>query len=208
MRAVLLLALLTLAPRAAADAPVPPLVQTALDDALLVAGARAVVMGYEPRTPARCTPQSAQVPRPIAGSGKVAVKLLGKGCSGWAWAKVQVMAPALVTTRPVRAGEPLDGAVTSMEREVSTGRTPAVLSAGAVASRALPRGLMLEAGHIRGAGPGAGDAIKVIVRSGPLVIEAHGRSVSCGRGRVCAVLPSGKHVEGQLVAGSLLVEVP
>ena len=51
-------------------------------------------------------------------------------------------------------------------------------------------------------------AFIVIVMSGPLAIEVQGRAISCGAGRTCAVLPSGRHVEGHLEEGRLLVDVP
>ena len=50
--------------------------------------------------------------------------------------------------------------------------------------------------------------MKVSVRAGTLSIAQTGRIVSCGRGRTCAVMPSGKHVEGQIVEGQLIVEAP
>jgi len=52
------------------------------------------------------------------------------------------------------------------------------------------------------------EAVKVLVRNGALAIETVGRLVACGAGRACAVLASGKHVEGQLADGRLIVEVP
>jgi hypothetical protein len=54
----------------------------------------------------------------------------------------------------------------------------------------------------------AGGAVRVVVRSGLVVLEQTGRFVPCGAGRACAVLPSGKHVEGRLEDGRVVVEVP
>jgi hypothetical protein len=45
--------------------------------------------------------------------------------------------------------------------------------------------------------------------SGAVSIETHGRRSQCLHGRDCAVLSSGKHVEGHIdEGGRLIVEVP
>jgi hypothetical protein len=57
-------------------------------------------------------------------------------------------------------------------------------------------------------GPRAGTSIKIVVRAGALSVEQVGRIVPCTRDAVCAVLPSGKHVEGRVEDGRLIVELP
>jgi hypothetical protein len=202
-----LLPLLVLAPAARAATELPPEVQAAVDGSLAVAGARVVPISYSATLPRNCRPTSAALPRPIDGSGRFAVQLDGGGCRAWAWLRVEVWAPVMVTTRAVREGEPLAEAVAAVERPVSAGNPPVALPPGAVAARSLPRGKAVGASDVRGSAGNAG-SIKIVVRSGPLAIETSGRLVACGRGRTCAVLPSGKHVEGQLVDGRLIVEVP
>ena len=53
-----------------------------------------------------------------------------------------------------------------------------------------------------------GEVVKVVVVSGALMIEQTGRGAPCARGRSCAVLASGKQVEGELVDGRLVVQSP
>ena len=54
-----------------------------------------------------------------------------------------------------------------------------------------------------------GDSLKIIFVSGAVAIETQGRRSNCLRGRDCAILSSGRHVEGHLDdAGRLIVEVP
>jgi len=113
-----------------------------------------------------------------------------------------------VARRAIRAGEGLADAVRTEEREIKPGHVPAIVSAASVAERALGAGQMIEAEAVRAPGPRAGEPVKVLVVSGPLVIEQIGRVVACGRGRTCAVLPSGKHLEGTLDNGRLRVELP
>jgi hypothetical protein len=197
---------LLLASSARAATELPPEVQAAVDGSLAVAGARVVPISYSATLPRNCRPTSAALPRPIDGSGRFAVQLDGGGCRAWAWLRVEVWAPVMVTTRAVREGEPLAEAVTAVERPVSAGNPPVALPPGAVAARSLPRGKAVAAGDVRGAASTGN--IKVVVLSGPLAIETAGRLVACGRGRTCAVLPSGKHVEGQLDGGRLIVELP
>jgi flagella basal body P-ring formation protein FlgA len=119
-----------------------------------------------------------------------------------------VWTPAAVTTRPVRAGERLQPALAVEDREVRSGHLGIVPPPGALAARDLPRGTVLQASHVAGATLASGETVKVIVMSGPLAIEVQGRAISCGAGRTCAVLPSGRHVEGRLEEGRLLVDVP
>jgi flagella basal body P-ring formation protein FlgA len=205
--ALFFLTLATAAPAAATEVQLPAEVRSALDGALAVSGARVVPVSYTPSSGRACEATSATITRPVDGSGKFAVKLTGKGCSAWAWLKVDVWAQVPVTTRLVREGERLDDAVTFVERPITAGRTPANLSAESVAARSLARGQAVMPSDVKRSGGNAGDAVKVVVTSGSLAIETSGRIVACGRDRTCAVLPTGKHVEGRLMDGRLVVEI-
>ena len=208
--ALFLLTLASAGPAVAGEVSLPAEVQTALDGAVAISGARVVPVSYTPSSGRPCEATSAVISRPIDGSGKFAVKLTGKGCSSWAWLKVDVWAQVPVTTRLVREGERLDGvdAVTFVERQITSGRPPVTLSAESVAARSLARGQAVMPNDVKRTGGNAGDAVKVTVQSGSLVVQTSGRIVACGRDKTCAVLASGKHVEGRLQNGSLVVEIP
>ena len=208
--ALLTLALLAAATTAQAETTVAlsAQVQAAVDGALAVPGARVVPVAYTLSGTRACAAESAVIGRPIDGSGKFAVKLTGKGCTGWAWLKVDVWAPVPVTTRLVREGERLDDAVTFVERQITAGRAPVTLSADSVAARPLARGQAVMPVDVKRLGGSAGDTVKVLVQSGALAVETSGRLVSCGRDKTCAVLASGKHVEGRFADGRLVVELP
>lgn len=202
-----LFVLLVAAPAVAAE--LPEEVQRAVVGAVTVAGARVVPLSYRPSLPRGCAVTKASVARPLETSGRVAVKLTGQGCTGWAWVRVELWAPVPVTTRAVREGERLAGAFATVEKEIGRGRSPVEVPEGAIAARGLNAGQIIEASHLRAAqAPAAGETVKVVVHTGTLMVETTGRSVACGRGRACAVLPSGRHVEGRMVDGQLLVEVP
>lgn len=196
------------APAAARETsqPLPPAVDQALASALAVPGARLDVRAYQPAGGVTCPVTQASIERAVEGSGRYPVKVSGRGCSGWAWVELKVFASVLVTTRAVRAGEALEGASVTQDREVRPGRQPAANVTGAKASRPLTRGQLIEKDHLEQAGMAVGSPVKVTVRAGSLSIAQTGRIVSCGRGRTCAVMPSGKHVEGQIVEGQLIVE--
>jgi hypothetical protein len=193
------------APADATEGP-PPVVVQAVTEALAVPGARALIRAYQPA--GACPAAEARLERPIEGSGRFAVRLRGPSCQGWAWVKVEVRAPVSVTTRTVDRGEPLDQAVAVEEREVRTSRAPARVAAGARASRRLARGQIVEASHVVAPGAAVGAAVKVIVKVGAIEVGQSGRIVSCAGGRTCAVLPSGKHVTGDLIDGALVVDGP
>ncbi|MES1172622.1 MAG: hypothetical protein ABUL77_05255 [Bacteroidota bacterium] len=193
-----------------------PVLADALSAAATVPGARVEIVALD-RSAGDCVTSGpaarAEVPRPIEGSGRFAVKLTGArpggaACETWAWARVRVFAPVTVAERAIRAGEDLAGATRVEEREIKAGHVPAVMTAGAVADRALGAGQVIEADVVRAPGPRPGEPVKVLIVAGALVVEQIGRAVSCGRGATCAVLPSGKHVEGTLVDGRLLVRTP
>jgi flagella basal body P-ring formation protein FlgA len=201
---------LTLASATAARAEVtlPAEVQAAVDQSIAVASARVVPVEYTPSKGRPCQAESATLARPIDGSGKFAVKLAGKGCTAWAWLKVDVWVQVPVTTRLVREGERLDDAVTFVDRQIASGRAPVTLTSDSVAARPLARGQAVMPSDVKRTSGNAGDTVKVLVQSGAIAIETSGRIVSCGRDKTCAVLASGKHVEGRLQNGRLFVEIP
>jgi hypothetical protein len=201
------------APAANAAVSIPPPVQSALEAASSIPQARIEVTSYAPQMPAGCHLAGAELGRTLAGSGRLAVKLVGnsksgEACSGWAWVGVRMFARVLVAARPLREGDALEGATDLLEREIAAGRELLLSPSGATAARSLTRGAIIEAGFARAVGVRPGESIKVIVAAGALQVDQTGRSVGCGRGKACAVLPSGKHVEGVLVQGRLLVQVP
>jgi hypothetical protein len=122
----------------------------------LPAGVTLTALVPEPPLPAACAPTRAQPTRPLEASGRIALRLRGRGCPTWTWAAVEI----------ARAG-----AATTAE-------------------------------------PAAGTAVRVVVRVGDLTITELGRLIPCQRDVACAVVPSGKHVEGRLDGETLLVEVP
>ena len=206
--ALFFLTLAAAAPAAKGDVQLPAEVQAAVDSALAVANARVVPVEYTPSKGRPCEAASATIARPIDGSGKFAVKLSGKGCTAWAWLKLDVWAQVPVTSRLVREGERLDDAVTFVDRQITSGRAPVTLSAESIAARPLARGQAVMPSDIKRQSGNNGDTVKVLVLSGALAIETSGRIVSCGRDKTCAVLASGKHVEGRLQGGRLTVELP
>jgi flagella basal body P-ring formation protein FlgA len=198
----------TAASHSTGGANLPPEVSEVLSQALAIAGARIVPVDWSARLPAGCLLHKATLDGAITGSGRLPVKLYGQGCTGWGWVRFEVWAPTAITTRPVRAGERLQPALAVEDREVRNGHATVMPPPGATAARALPRGTVLETSHIAGATVASGESVKVIVMSGPLAIEVQGRAISCGAGRTCAVLPSGRHVEGHVEDGRLMVDVP
>jgi hypothetical protein len=203
------------AARAAAAGEARQVVQTALDAADVVPNGRVELLSLDraPNTCAGSTGLRAEVPRPVDGSGRFGVKLLGTNASGsecqaWIWARVRVVAPVSVATRAIRAGDAFAGAIATAEREILPGRQPATSLDGAIAERTVGPGQMIEAGMAQAPGLHPGQAVKVVLVAGALSIEQTGRAVACGRNHNCAVLSSGRHVDGALVDGHLLVEMP
>lgn len=191
-----------------------------LSAAVPIAGARAEIVGLDrPVSACVTTGPGARIEtsRPIEGSGRVAVKLTGARpdgatCDVWAWARVKVFAKVPITRRAVRAGDALEPVAQAEEREIKPGHLPAiwdaVTAAGAVADRSLGAGQLIEADCVRAPGLRAGETVKILIVSGALTIEQIGHALPCTRGRSCAVLPSGKRVEGTLVDGRLMVQMP
>jgi hypothetical protein len=203
-------------PARAGETVAPTALESALTAAVTIPGARADVVALDrPTTDCVTTGRGTrvEVSRPIDGSGRIAVKLIGSRptgatCEVWAWARVRVFATVPVTRRAVRAGEALAPATRTEEREINPGHVPAILNDGSLADRSFGAGQMVEAAAVRAAGPRAGEPIKILIVSGALAIEQRGHTVTCSRGRSCAVLPSGKHIEGTLVDGRLVVQLP
>jgi hypothetical protein len=108
----------------------------------------------------------------------------------------------------VRAGEALDSSFSMVEQEIRAGRAPFVPPAGAVAVRGLAAGNTIRAADVGSSAVVAGDPIKILVVSGVLAVEAQGRRIPCGPSRACAVLSSGKHLEGRMDGGRMIVELP
>jgi hypothetical protein len=199
--------------RAGGDAK--QVIQTALDAADVVPNGRVEILSLDrsPNTCAAAGELRAEVPRPVDGSGRFGVKLVGTRatgapCQAWIWVRLRVMAPVRVATRAIRAGEPFAGATSSVEREILPGRQPATALDGAVAERSVGPGQMIEAEMAQAPGLHPGEPVKVVLVAGALSIEQTGRAVACARNHSCAVLPNGKHVDGTLVDGRLLVEMP
>jgi len=197
---------------AALLAAVPPAVR----DAVAVAaapGLRADAIAYAPATARSCPAERASALRPVAASGSVPLRVEGTDargapCAGWAWATVRVFARGLVATRPIRADEPLAGAVAPKEIEIGPGRAPVTdVPTGATAARAVAAGSPLEASSVR-SGPRPGEPVVVVVRAGVVAVAQPGRAVPCAREHACAVLPSGRRVEGRLEDGRIVVEAP
>ncbi|MFL5262360.1 MAG: hypothetical protein ACJ79L_08155 [Anaeromyxobacteraceae bacterium] len=207
LASALLLAALGADPAASAAA------RAALDAALAIPGGRVELVALGDASPRGCEAVKAEAPRPVTGSGRVALRLEGRdargdGCDAWAWATVRVHAPSLVALRAVAEGEPLAGAVGPAEREGRPGRAPlGALPQGAVADRALAPGAAVLPEHLR-VGPRPGEPVAVVLRAGGLEISQQGKALPCRRGRACALLPSGRRVEGVLAAGRLVLEQP
>jgi hypothetical protein len=204
----LLLALLTASHAVpTAGEILPGEVSESLQRALVVPSGRIVPLRWT--GPSGCRVTSAAVPRPIDGSGRVPVKISGRGCSGWGWVELQVWAETSVTTRIVRAGERLGSSATVVESEIRPGHLPFIAPPDAIASRTLAIGRAIDPGDVSRSSVTLGDPIKVVLVAGAVFIETQGRRSNCLRTRDCAVLSSGKHVEGHIDdAGRLIVEVP
>jgi len=202
--------LLSLLLLALAAAPTP---QLAVEAAVAAPGVEVELGEVRPSAGAGCQPASWEALRPVEASGQVPLRFDGRtaagaACQGFAWARVKLLATAAVTTRALREGEPLAGAVALTRQEVLPGRHAlAELPEGAVADRPLAAGAVLDESRLR-VGPRPGEPVTVLLRLGALSVEQPGRAVPCLRGRACAVLPSGRRVQGRLADGRILVEVP
>ena len=202
-----LLALLAVPDAApAAQEILPREVSESLSHALAISGARIVPLAWS--APQGCHIRNASVSHPIDGSGRVAVKFAGRNCSGWGWVRLEVWSETAITTRALRAGEAVETGYARVEQEVRSGRMPFVPPAGAVAVRNLPAGTALDPRDVSNSSVVAGDPVKIIVAAGAVAIATQGRRIPCSPSRACAVLASGKHVEGRMDdSGRLIVEV-
>jgi hypothetical protein len=68
-------------------------------------------------------------------------------------------------------------------------------------------GQILSAEMLQDAAGAVGSKVAVALVDGALRIDTSGRVVPCSRGKSCAVLESGKHVEGDFTGGVLVVGV-
>jgi hypothetical protein len=188
------------------------LARAAVEAAFSMPGGHAEMLAVE-GAPARCTATSAEVTQRIAASGRFPLRLRGRdatgqACDGWAWARVRVSGPALVTTRAVADGEKLAGAIETVRREIASSRPWLTeLPDGARAARALPPGTPLDPALIR-IGPAPGEAVTVSLQLGALRVDELARAASCRAGRACAVLPSGRRVEGFWHDGRIVMDPP
>jgi len=188
-------------------------VAEALRRAVPVPDGHVEISDYRPTLPAGCEVARAELSGSLSSSGRVALRLAGRLpggaiCDGWAWAKVRLLAPVLVASRALRAGEPLSGAVAAEERELAPGRLSATkLAPEAVAARPVPAGQALSEADVR-VGPAPGEAVTLVVQMGALRVEQPGRAVPCERGHVCALTATGKRVEGSWQDGRILVSTP
>lgn len=187
--------------------------QAAVDAALATPGARAELASVAPSTGAGCRAEAWEALAAVEASGRAALRFTGRDahgapCTGFAWGRVRVTGPAVVTTRAVEAGQPLDGALAVEERELVAGRRGlSELPQGASASHRLAAGALLDEASVH-LGPVPGQAVTVRLLAGALTVEQPGRAVPCKRGRACALLPSGRRVEGRFEDGRILVEAP
>lgn len=191
--------------RAAAPAAVEAAVEKALPE-----GARAEVSLFQAALPRDCVLAAATVEGTVTGSARITLKLAGndgKGqrCEGAGTAFVRVFAPVPVAARTIRTGESFEGAVGYELRELRPGHAAAAITAGATAARTIASGSAIEAGACR-LGPAPGSPVKVVVQMNGLAVSDSGRVVPCAGLRVCAVLPSGRHVAGRFAEGTLVVE--
>lgn len=168
------------------------------------ASLRVVVESLEARSRS-CVPSSVEAQK-AERSGRVAVKLVGRGCSEWIWAQVRVYGPAVVARSALREGDSLEGRVSVEERERVGGFAPLteLPSSNARARRTIAEGRTLSSVDVAldGALPGA--PIRVLVQRGPLTVEADGTVVSSS-GATCARLAGARRVCGEVRDGALWV---
>jgi hypothetical protein len=186
-----------------AAATIPPPVAEAVKGAAGVPGATVELSAYRP-SPASCPIESAQVERPYFGSGEVLAHFAGAHCSGAALVHVSVRAAIWIAKKAVRAGEVIEAE--QVEKEIH-GEVLSALPNGARAAHAINAGQAISAEMLQDAAGPVGGKVSVELVDGALRIGTTGRVVPCSRGKSCAVLPSGKHVEGDFTGGVLVVGV-
>jgi len=184
----------------AAPAPVEAAVRAAA-----VGGARVEVRSFKVGGKP-CAAVRADVRPAVKSSGAVPVRVQGDGCEAWGWAQVALFVPVQKVTAAAKEGARIESS--TEERELTPGRTyVAALPDGAVASRPLAIGTLLEPQHLRSAGPSIGAEVTVVASSGALQIAQRGRVIGCSGSKGCAQLANGRRVEGTFENGRLLVEL-
>jgi len=178
------------------------------------AGTRIEVLEVRAARTGDCAPSSLEPLTAPVRSGVMSVTLSGHDsalhrCTVSAVARVRVFSRVLVTSRAVKAGESLEGAVTALEREQLDGSprvTADALPQGAVAARALAANTPLTTGHLREVGPQNGELIRVVVNLLGVRLVQEGHAARCAStGAICARLPNGRRVEGIWLNGQLEV---
>jgi hypothetical protein len=186
---------------------IPAPVTEAVQKAAAVPGATVTLSAYR-AAPASCVATEARVERPYFVSGEVMARFTGTDargvCNGAAMVHATVRAELWVAAKSARAGEPIEAI--RAEREVRT--EPLLeLPQGARAAKAIAAGSIIDANTLQDAAGPSGSHIQIELRDGSLRIATAGRVTPCSRGKSCAVLESGKHVEGLVQDGVLVVEV-
>ncbi len=134
----------------------------------------------------------------------------GQACEGWAWAKVTPMATALVVSKTLVAGQPLQGSVVTRRVPLLRGETLLPVSATEHQARTrLPKGRTLRTSDVVVAGPDIGSSVTIRLRAGNMVVAAAGIRIPCsardGALSVCARTASGTKVAGPFEQGALWV---
>jgi len=185
---------------------IPPPVAEAVRTAVAVPVATVELSAYR-AAPASCVAREARVDRPYFFSGEVMARFTGQdsrgACSGAALMHATVRARVWVAAKPLRAGELIEAV--QAEREVRA--EPIEVPEGARAAKSIAAGSIIEAGSLQDAAGPTGGKIPIELRDGSLRIATASRVVPCSRGKSCAVLETGKHVEGLVQNGVLVVEV-
>jgi hypothetical protein len=185
---------------------IPQAVASSVKTAAGVPGATVELSNYR-AAPATCVAREASVERPYFTSGEVMARFTGedsKGpCNGAALVHATVRAQVWVAAKAAKTGDPIEAM--KAERELRA-EPLADLPQGARAAKAIAAGSIIDAASLQDAAGPVGSKIGIELRDGALRVATEGRVVPCGRGKSCAVLQSGKHVEGQVQNGILLVQ--
>ncbi|MBS2022421.1 MAG: hypothetical protein JST92_08425 [Deltaproteobacteria bacterium] len=210
MRAILFALCVVSVPAFAAE--VPPAVIKAVSAAGAIPGSQVEAIRFI--GPRGCVVETADLDQLIVSSGTVPVRIEGSGiggarCEGMSLAEVRVTAPVWVAQRPIATGERLEGSVIRAQHEIRSGRAPiADIPFGAVATRPMQPGAIVEQGAVQDPAWMPGAPVHVVLRSGTLSLVQLARVVPCPPGRACAQLPSGRRVEGRRAGNELILEVP
>lgn len=215
MRTLLLLTLLLdLASSAVANAEALPAEVARAIQSAAGPGVRVEAQDFRIPSDPGCRVKAAVLDHRLTRSELLAVRIKGthadgEACEVTGWVRLRAYRAVLVTANKIEAGQPLAPSVHSEEREWKGGLPPVVqLPEGAVAARPLMAGTPLALSSIREAGPNNGATVRVLLRHGPIELEAEGRAVPCIKGHACALLASGRRVEGVWSDGRIVWEVP